>query len=162
MNKILVIGCPGSGKSTFARALGEKINVPVYHLDNLYWNADKTTVESNEFDIRLREVLKNDRWIIDGNFSRTMETRLKHADTVYFLDLPSDVCLESVRNRIGTVRPDIPWVEEAEDEEFMDYIRNFSETRTPKIMELFALYPDKEYIVFKARYDVERYIDELN
>ncbi|MBE6037579.1 MAG: adenylate kinase [Anaerofustis stercorihominis] len=160
-DKIIVIGCPGSGKSTFSRKLSEKINIPVYHLDNLYWNPDKTTVSSEIFDQRLSEVMKKDRWIIDGNFSRTLEVRLSECDTVFFLDLPADICLQSVRDRIGTVREDIPWVETEEDEEFMDYIRSFQETNIPVMKALFEKYPDKEYIVFKDRCAVQNYIESI-
>ena len=161
MNKILIIGSPGSGKSTFARALGEKMNLPVYHLDNLYRNPDKTTVERDVFDGRLVEILEKNAWIIDGNFSRTMQMRIEYADTVFLLDYPVEVCLDGVRKRIGTVRPDIPWVETEEDEEFMEYIRTFPETHMPQIRELFARYPDREYIVFKTREEADRYLEEL-
>ncbi|MBR6800974.1 MAG: AAA family ATPase [Eubacteriaceae bacterium] len=161
-NRILIIGSPGSGKSTFARALGKKLNIPVYHLDNLYWNADKTNVERDVFDRSLTEVLEKESWIIDGNYSRTMEMRLEKADTVFFLDLPVEVCLESVRNRIGTVRPDIPWVEEEEDAEFMEYIRNFPETHIPRMLSLFDKYPDKEYITFRTRDEADKFLNGLN
>ncbi len=161
MKKILIIGSPGSGKSTFSLKLSEKTGIKVYHLDNLYWNADKTNVERDVFDMRLTEVLEKESWIIDGNYSRTMEMRLEKADIVFFLDLPAEICLESARKRIGTVRVDIPWVEEEEDEEFMEYIRTFSEMKAPQIRELFEKYPDKEYIIFNTREDVDKYIEEL-
>ncbi len=161
MNKILIIGSPGSGKSTFARALGEKMNLPVYHLDNLYRNPDKTAVERDVFDGRLVEILEKNAWIIDGNFSRTMQMRIEYADTVFLLDYPVEVCLDGVRKRIGTVRPDIPWVETEEDEEFMEYIRTFPETHMPQIRELFARYADKDYIVFRSRDEADGYLEEL-
>lgn len=83
-NKIMVIGCPGGGKSTFARALGEITKLPVYHLDMLFWNADKTNVDRETFLLRLGSVLEKDRWIIDGNYSFSMEMRLKECDAVFF------------------------------------------------------------------------------
>src|SRR5690606_12108401 len=98
-----------SGKSTFSRKLGEKLNIPVYHLDMLFWNSDKTIVDSDTFMKRLNEVLEKDEWIIDGHFSKTLELRIKAADTIFFIDMPVEVCLENVKNRVGTVRPDMPW-----------------------------------------------------
>ena len=86
MQKIIIIGCPGSGKSTLSRALHEKTKLPLYHLDMMYWNADKTTVEKQVFRERLAEVLKQDKWIIDGNYGATMEMRIQQCDTVIFLD----------------------------------------------------------------------------
>ena len=101
MKKIIIIGCPGSGKSTFARALHEKLGVPLYHLDMMYWNADKTTVEKDVFQARLAAVLEKEAWIVDGNYASTMEQRLAACDTVFFLDYPLEVCLDGVRERRG-------------------------------------------------------------
>ena len=123
MERAIVIGCPGGGKSTFARALQNLTGLPLTHLDMLYWNADQTTVSREIFDERLQSVLEKDAWIIDGNYARTMEKRLQNCDTVFFLDLSTEVCLSSVRGRIGTKRSDLPWIETEEDAEFMEYIR---------------------------------------
>ena len=110
--RILVIGSPGSGKSTFARALGELTGLPLLYLDRLFWNADRTTVENQVFDQRLEQAMdQSQRWIMDGNYSRTLDRRLARCQRVFFLDYPVEVCLEGVRARRGTVRPDIPWVE---------------------------------------------------
>ena len=76
MKKIRVIGCPGSGKSTFSRELHERTKMPLYHLDMLFWNADKTTVEKSVFLECLNELLDKDEWILDGNFNSTMELRM--------------------------------------------------------------------------------------
>ena len=94
MKKIIIIGCPGSGKSRFARELNKKTGIPICHLDLLYWNADKTTVEKSVFLERLGEVMQTHEWILDGNFSSTMEMRMAACDTVIFLDYPCDVCLD--------------------------------------------------------------------
>ena len=85
MKRVIVIGCPGSGKSTFARALHDKTGLPLHHLDMMYWNADKTTVPKEVFRARLAELLTEDAWIIDGNYGSTMETRMAACDTVFFL-----------------------------------------------------------------------------
>ena len=76
MKKIIVIGCPGGGKSTFARALSERCGLPLHHLDMMFWNIDRTTVERSVFLDRLSAVLDGDEWIIDGNYSSTMEMRI--------------------------------------------------------------------------------------
>ena len=107
MQKVIVIGCPGSGKSTFSRALSQITGLPLTHLDMLYWNADKTTVERSVFIERLSEVLQKDAWLIDGNYSSTMELRMQECDTVFFLDYPADICLQGVKDRQGKPRPDM-------------------------------------------------------
>ena len=104
MKKVLVIGCPGSGKSTFSRALHQATGLPLYHLDMLYWNPDKTTVERKEFLKRLHDVLQRDEWIVDGNYASSLEMRMNLCDTVFFLDYPVEVCLEGVRLRKGKPR----------------------------------------------------------
>ena len=110
MDRVLVIGCPGSGKSTFSRALAEKTGFSLVHLDRLYWNADRTTVEKQVFRRRLEDALEGESWIIDGDYASTMELRLQRCDTVFFLDYPEEVCLSGVRDRIGKPRADLPWL----------------------------------------------------
>ena len=156
--KILIVGSPGSGKSTFARALREQTGLPLCHLDMLYWNADRTTVSREVFDERLQGVLEQESWIIDGNFSRTMERRLQYCDAVFFLDLPAEVCLQGVRRRIGTKRSDIPWVESGEDAEFMEYIRCFPAERKPQIVALLQKYPQVKVTVFHSHAEMEEYL----
>lgn len=159
MKKIIIVGCPGSGKSTFARKLHEKTKIPLYHLDMLFWNADKTTVEKSVFLERLAEVLKTSEWILDGNFSSTAELRISASDTVFFLDYPVDICLDGVRKRRGMARSDLPWIETEEDEEFMDYIRNFPEQRRPGMVELLEKYKQgRKIFVFKSREEAEGFI----
>ena len=159
--RILVVGCPGSGKSTFARRLQEYTGLPLYHLDLLYWRADKTTLPREEFDEALDALLAEERWIIDGNFSRTMERRLQRCDAVFFLDRPTEVCLEGVRQRRGKPRPDLPWIETEEDAEFMEYIRNFSGEQKSRIISLLAKYPGVRQIVFTSREETEEYLKLL-
>lgn len=118
MNRVLVLGCPGAGKSTFARALQEKTGLPIHYIDRMFWNEDKTNVSREELDARVLAATKEDKWIIDGNYKRTIPMRLKRADTVFYLDYPTELCLEGVKNRMGTARPDMPWVETEEDPEF--------------------------------------------
>jgi len=160
LKKVLVIGCPGSGKSTFSRRLAEITGLPLYHLDMIYHKPDKTTVSREEFDERLCEILSRDCWIIDGNYGRTMETRLSACDTVFFFDLPVDVCLAGVRERFGRPRPDMPWIETEENSEFMDFISAFPETKRPAILELLKKYP-RETHTFTSRDDADAYLASL-
>ena len=161
MNKVIVIGCPGSGKSFFSKELHNKTNLPIYHLDNLYWNEDKTTVSRTLFNERLNKILNKDFWITDGNYSRTMERRIAYCDTVIFLDYDTELCLDSVKERMGKKRSDIPWVETEEDAEFTQYIKSFDVEQKPKIFELLNKYNNKNIFVFKSREQANIFLSNL-
>ena len=141
MKKVIVIGCPGSGKSVFSAALSQKTGLPLCHLDMLYWNPDRTTVSREVFDDRLNSVIESDQWIIDGNYGRTMEVRMMAADA----------------------RPDLPWIEPADepDEEFTIFVREYSERSRPRVLELLKKYSDRKIIVFHSRRESEEYLTSL-
>ena len=161
MKKVIVIGSPGAGKSTFSRKLRDKTNLPLYYLDMLWHKADKTTVSQAEFDDRLCEILQQEQWIIEGNFSRTLEMRLQACDTVFLLDFPVEVCLSGVESRIGKKRVDMPWIETKFDEEFKQWILDFPNIRLPKIYALLEKYKDdKEIIIFKSRKVADAYFEK--
>ena len=162
MKRVIVIGCPGSGKSTLSRQLHKRTGIPLYHLDMMYWNADKTTVEKCVFLERLTAVLAKDEWIIDGNYASTMELRMTACDTVIFLDLPLDACLDGIRERRGKPRPDMPWIESEEDVEFTEFIKNYGEQQRSGVLELFEKYADKNIIVIKSREEAEDFLNGEN
>ena len=157
MKKVIIIGCPGAGKSTFARRLRDATGLPLYYLDMIWHKADKTNITRQEFDLKLSEIVKTDKWIIDGNYGRTLEMRLIECDTVFLLDLPLSVCLAGAEARIGTKREDMPWKEDRLDDEFRDWIMNFSRNEMPRVYELLRKYKNKNIIVFRSRAEVDHY-----
>lgn len=163
MKKAIVIGCPGSGKSTFSRALHQATGIPLFHLDMLYWNADRTTIEKSLFREKLHTILSQEKWIIDGNYGSTLELRLQACDTIFFLDYPLEVCLDGIQSRKGKARSDMPWIEsvDEEDEDFIDFINNYNTVSRPVVMNLLNMYSDKHIILFKNRVDAVKYIAEL-
>ncbi len=162
MSKIIVIGCPGAGKSTFSRKLSEVTGIKLYYLDMLWHKPDKTHISREEFDIGLEKIMANESWIIDGNYTRTLEARLKECDTVFLLDYPLEICLEGAASRIGKERVDIPWTEDEFDEEFKQYIIDFSKDNLPVIYELLDKYRDtKKIIIFKSRNEADDYLENI-
>ena len=163
MKRIMVIGCPGSGKSTLSRELHCKTGIPLYHLDMLNWNADRTMVEKSVFLERLSDVLEKDEWIIDGNYGSTMELRMQRCDTILFLDYPLDVCLDGVSKRRGQPRSDMPWKETGQDdEEFIRFIKNYNSQSKPYVMELLQNYSHKNIIVFKSRNEANSFLSKIS
>ena len=162
MKKIIVIGCPGSGKSHFSRELNKITDIDLYHLDMMYWNADKSTVDRSIFLQRLTDALNKEAWIIDGNYTSTMELRMSRCDTVFFLDLPVEVCLDGVASRRGKPRTDMPWIEVDEDTEFTDFIKKFNEQEAPRARALIEKYKDtKKIIIFKSREEADSFLTDL-
>ncbi len=161
MKRVLVIGCPGSGKSCFARRLHEAVNLPLIHLDNLYWKEDRTNVPKEQFISSLKHRLDMDEWIIDGNYMSTMELRLKRCDTVFFFDLPTQQCIDGISNRVGKSRSDIPWIEAELDSEFLEFVKSFNETTRPSVIELLERSVGVNIIRFDSRSQADDYITKL-
>ena len=158
--RILVVGCPGSGKSVFSKKLAKAAGIPLIHLDNIKWRSDRTSISKEEFDQILSKVLEQPEWIIDGNYNRTYEMRIQACDTVIFLDYPEDVSMQGIIGRIGQKRSDIPWVEERVDPELVETVRRFRSQTRPKLMNLLARYPEKEQIVFHSREEADAWLGE--
>ena len=161
MKRVMIIGCPGSGKSTFARGLAEKTDLPLYYLDMMYWNPDRTTKPKEEFRADMREKVKLPEWIIDGNYGSTLEVRMEACDTVIFLDFPAEVCLSGIKERRGKIRPDMPWVETEPDLEFIEFVKKYNEESRPKVIELLEKYKEKNIVVFKSRAEADEFLRRI-
>lgn len=162
MKKAIIIGCPGSGKTTFAVKLNECTGLPLYHLDAIWHKPDKTHIPREEFDKRSTEIFKTPEWIIDGNYSRTIEMRMQECDTAFLFDLPTEICLQGATDRIGKGRYDMPWIEKELDPEFEAFIREFPETTLPKIYALIEKYKhEKTVVIFKSREEADSYLQSL-
>ena len=159
MRKVIVIGCPGAGKSTFARKLRDATGLPLYYLDMLWHKPDQTNVSREEFEAQIKELVQRDQWIIDGNYLRTMELRLKECDTVFLLDHSLEICLAGAESRIGKRREDLPWIETEFDEEFRQWIIDFPKEQLPQIYELIKKYQDgRDIVIFTSREEADEYL----
>ena len=111
MKKILIIGNAGAGKTTFARELSKKTEIPLTHLDKLFWCGEWEHRSREDFDALLLDVLLRDEWIIDGNFNRTLPKRLEYCDTVFYFDFSPLACLWGATKRVlenyGKTRDDM-------------------------------------------------------
>lgn len=166
MERILIIGCSGSGKSTLARALGEKLKLPVVHLDQLWWRQGWENVTREEFDSKLAAELAKPRWIIDGNYNRTMEMRIARCDTILYLDFNRWTCLWGMVQRVagnyGKVRPDMsPGCPERFDPEFVRWIWNFNKANRVRNYTLLAQAKHAKSLVLKNRRDVKAFLEQV-
>jgi adenylate kinase family enzyme len=159
MEKVIVIGCPGSGKTTFAEKLYNKTGIPLYYLDAIWHRADRTHISRDEFVDRVGEIFKEKSWIIDGNYAATVEQRIIECDTVFLFDLPTEVCLQGATERLGKGRYDMPWIERELDPDFRKSIENFSTHILPYIYGLLERHKEgKNIIIFKSRDEADDYI----
>lgn len=166
MERVMIIGCGGAGKSTLARKLGEKTGLPVVHLDKLFWRPGWVSISREEYDALHRAELAKDRWIIDGNFDRTIPERLARCDTVIYLDFPRITCLLGVIKRIlttyGTVRPDMgEGCPERFDWEFVCWVWNFNKNKRERNYRLLSEVEGVDIIILKNRRQVERFLQNL-
>ena len=161
MKKIIVIGCSGSGKTTFAEKLRDKIGIELFYLDAIWHRPDRTHISREEYDARLSEILALDSWIIDGNYSRTIETRMAACDTVLLFDLPVEVCLEGAISRLGKARYDMPWIDTELDPKLKRDIEEFPSKNLPAIYALLDKYSDKNITIFKSREEADEFLANI-
>lgn len=159
MNRIMIIGCCGSGKSTLSRKLHKVIDIPLYHLDQYYWKPNWTETAKEEWGPIVEKLAQKEEWIIDGNYGGTMEVRFSKADTIIYMDYSTLKCLLRVIKRIwkyhGKVRPDMPeGCKERFDFDFLHYVATYNLLRRKgllkKLKEL-----EKEKQVFRIKNDEE-------
>ena len=167
MERIMIIGCGGAGKSTLARKLGEVLDLPVVHLDKLFWKPGWVETTAEEFDALLAMELAKDKWIMDGNFNRTMPERIKRCDTIIYLDFSRFTCLMGVLKRIittyGKVRPDMgEGCPERIDLDFLKWVWNFNKNKRESYYKLLNEAENVETIVLKNRRAVKLFLNSLN
>ena len=167
MQKVVIIGCGGSGKSTLARKLGTHTGLPVVHLDQIWWQPGSWEhLSREEFDVQLDAVLNSERWILDGNFNRTLERRLDFCDTVIYLDYNRFVCIWSWLKRMvrywGKSRPDMgPDCPEKFDWSFFTWLWNFNKTNRKNYHALLKARTNLKVYIFRNRRQLRKYWNNL-
>ncbi|WP_432363847.1 AAA family ATPase [Sporosarcina sp. UB5] len=165
-NRILIIGCSGAGKSTLSIELAERLQLPVLHLDALFWNEGWVPTPKPEFRQKLQAELKKPAWIIDGNFNSTIEMRAQYADLVIFLDFPNWLCLSRIFKRRwmyrGKTRPDMAeGCPEKVDWEFVKFIWTYSKKKRPGVLQMLERV-DAKVLILNSPKEVEGWLSTLN
>jgi adenylate kinase family enzyme len=165
MKRILIIGSSGAGKSTLAKKLGEKTGLKVIHLDRIYWKPNWTEPEADEWRAALEKAMReNETWIMDGNYSGTLDIRVPACDTVIFLETPPAVCVYQVLKRVAfsyhKTRPDMAdGCPEQFDWEFLKWIWDFENRSKPKIEKILKQYENEKTIIrLKSKREVENFL----
>lgn len=163
MQKILIIGSNGAGKSTFSYALAEQLDLPLIHIDQIYWRGCWEVTPQAEFENAVVEEAQKEKWIIEGNNIKSLEQRLPYADTVFWFEFPPLFCIINIFKREwryrGSVRPDMP------DEcvsrlrlSFLRYAWHFNKRNRTRIKAMLSQYTHVKVIRFTGRRQVKKYL----
>ena len=163
--KILIIGSSGAEKSTLSKKLGEQTGLRVIHLDKIHWKPNWTEPEKDEWKATLEKVMREDEaWIMDGNFSGTLDLRVPACDTIIFLEMPPAVCIYRVLKRVAfsykKTRPDMAdGCPEQFDWEFLKWIWDFKNRSKPKIEKILKQYENEKTVIrLKSKREVEHFL----
>jgi adenylate kinase family enzyme len=167
MKRILIIGSSGAGKSTFARRLHEATGIELVHLDKVFWKPNWVETPKDEWKKTVAKVLEGEVWIIDGNYSGTLELRMQYADTIIFLDFPPTICVWRVLKRVAFYRkgkrPDMAaGCDERFDLEFLKWIWDYPRRTKPKVESLLKSCQDKlDVIRLASNREIENFFANL-
>jgi adenylate kinase family enzyme len=166
-DRIIIIGCCGAGKSTLAIHMAEITGIPLIHLDKEYYKPLWEKPAPEEWERKMRELVSAPKWILDGNYYNTMETRLIAADTVIFLDIDRFTCIHRIIKRIllpsGHQRKDMAsGCRERLDIDLISYVWNFNTNMRPRIYKLLIKYNNINLVILKNIKEIQEFIKKLN
>ena len=152
MQRIVVMGPPGSGKSTLARHLGVQLGLPVFHLDQAYWQPGWTEAPPDAFRAEVERLAAQPAWVIEGNYTATLAPRLAAADAVIYLDAPTWLCMVRILRRttlgLGQVRADAaPGCPERLDSAFLRHAWSWNRLRRARSLTLVNGFTGRKAVV---------------
>ncbi len=168
MQRILILGSSGSGKSTLARQLGNSLNLPIVHLDQHFWHSGWVETPMKQWQPIVNSLIQQERWILDGNYRRTLDARLQAADTAVFLDLPAWLCMyRAIKRRIQYINQPRPDIAQGCQERlfdpkfpyFLSHIWQYSKRARPDVQtKLQNLAPEKRVIWLQSTAQVKAFL----
>ena len=155
INRISIIGGPGTGKSTLANNLGKELNLPVCHIDSIHHLENWKVRDKEERDAIILDKIRELKWIMDGTYKHTLEKRIERSDIVIFLNYSRLARVRGILSRYiknkGKEKPEIPGCREQMNLEFIKHAFNWEKERLNLIKDVLEKNKDKEIIIFKTR-----------
>jgi adenylate kinase family enzyme len=165
LNRIAIIGAPGSGKTTLSQRLEKVYNLPLFNIDTIYQLPNWVMRDPKERDAMILEEADKDQWIIDGTFIDTLEYRVNRADKVIFLDYSTWTFLRGIFDRLihnyGKEKPDMPGCKERFDLDFIFYVATYNIRRRKYVLEVLDKFKDKDIMIFRKQKDLNKWVEEL-
>lgn len=161
-NKISIVGGSGSGKSTLCRILSQELNLPAIHLDALNFSTNWVQNDISKRNSKILEKISEKKWIIDGNYDKTLQERFDNADLIIFLDYSTLALIKGVSQRFISLpykeKPEVPGCKERLNFKFFKYVISFNKKRRPIILEKLENIPKDKVLIFNKRKDLNNWL----
>lgn len=165
VKKISIIGGSGSGKSTLSDILSKELDIPAIHLDAINYKPNWVQINKNERDEKILEKANCEKWIIDGNYNKTLQYRLTRADLIIWLDYSTFAQLKGIAKRIfknfNKDKPDIPGCKERLDFTFVKYVWSYNKTKRPNVLEMIKSVASDKVLIFQKQKDLNKWLKDF-
>lgn len=164
-NRISIVGGSGSGKSTLCNILSKELNLPAIHLDAINFNANWVEIDKDERDKIISTKSEEEKWIIDGNYNKTLKERFDKADLIIWLDYSTFMQLKGVLKRYFKTRNkerlEIPGCKERLDFNFIKYVATYNKKKRHVIVDYLKDVPKEKVLIFKRQKDLNKWLKEV-
>ena len=155
VSKISIIGGSGTGKTTLSESLNKDLNIPVYHIDGIHHLENWKIRDKEETDRIIHNIIKKDKWIIDGTYTKTLEDRVKVSDLIIYLDYSTLAQVKGALGRFiknhGKEKPEIPGCKEQMNFKFFMLVVKWRKNKRQFIIDTLENIDKNKVIIFKNR-----------
>ncbi len=164
-NRISIVGGSGSGKSTLCNILSKELGLPAIHLDAINYEPNWVEIDKAERDNIILSKAQDDKWVIDGNYNKTLKERFDKADLIIWLDYSTLKQLHGILKRYFTTRnserPEIPGCKERLEPEFIKYVLTYNKKKRPVILDYLKDVPKEKVLIFKHQKDLNAWLKDF-